>query len=144
MIVQALVAEFAVEALDVGVLRRFAGCDQLQIDSSAIGPSVHRTAGELRPLVGANRPGGSPELRDLVEHVRNVAARDPVIDRDIQALSGEVIHDRQALDAPARRERIHHEIDATGSSPQRKESLFTAARPRPAWLGEDCGRMMGR
>jgi len=112
MVVQALVAELAVEALDVGVLRRLAGCDQLQIDPPTIGPSVHRSACELRSLVGADRPGRSPELGDLIEHVRNVAARDPVIDRDIQALSGEVIHDRQALDAPARRERIHHEIDA--------------------------------
>ena len=55
VIVQALVTEFAVEALDVGVLCPLAGGNGLQIHALAIGPAIECTARELRALIGANR-----------------------------------------------------------------------------------------
>src|SRR5512143_3824764 len=55
VVVEAFVAKFAVEALDVGVLRRFAGGNQFEIDAAAIRPPIQRPACEFRPLVGANR-----------------------------------------------------------------------------------------
>ena len=61
VLVQALVAELAVEALDVGVLRRLAGLDQAQLDAALVGPLVERPARELRPLVGPDRLRQRPE-----------------------------------------------------------------------------------
>jgi len=49
--VQALIAEFAVEALDVAVLHRSPRRDEVQLDSVLIGPLVHHLADELRPVV---------------------------------------------------------------------------------------------
>jgi len=66
VIVQALVTELAIEALDVGVLRRLASCDELQIYRFAVGPAIQRAAGELWPLVGTNRPGQAAKLGDVV------------------------------------------------------------------------------
>ena len=48
VLVQALVAEAAVEALDVGVLHRLAGIDPGQVEASRPCPCVARDAGELR------------------------------------------------------------------------------------------------
>jgi len=69
VIIQALVTEFAVEALDVDVLGRFARGDELQIDSLAVGPAVHVAAHEFRSLVGADRPWHPAELTHSVEYV---------------------------------------------------------------------------
>lgn len=55
MFVQTFVPELAVEGLDVGVLGRPAGLDQLEVDAVAVGPLVKCPAGEFRPLVGADR-----------------------------------------------------------------------------------------
>src|SRR5262245_55871258 len=101
MVVQALVAELPVEALDVGILRRFACGDQLQIDALAVGPAIQRPARKLRPLVGANRLRQSAELSNMVQHARYVPAGDPEVHRNVQTLSGEVIDHRQTLDATA-------------------------------------------
>jgi hypothetical protein len=74
VIVQALVPELAVKALDVRVLRRFAGCDQFQIDATSVSPAIQRTAGEFRPLIGPNRARPTPELADSLQHPRHIAA----------------------------------------------------------------------
>jgi hypothetical protein len=50
------------------------------------------------------------ELANRLQHACDVTARDPVINGNVEALSGEVVDDRQALDAAASRERVHHEI----------------------------------
>ena len=64
VIIEALIAKLAIETLDVGVLRRFASSDQLEIDAAAIGPTIQRPAGEFRPLVGTNRPRSAAKLAD--------------------------------------------------------------------------------
>src|SRR5262245_51925503 len=112
MVVKALVAELAVETLDIGVLRRFARGDQLQVDAFAIGPAIHRAASELRSLIGTNGLRQSAKLCDAIQHARHVLAGDPEVHCNVQALSGEVIDDGQTLDATAAGERVHHEIDA--------------------------------
>src|SRR5690349_6869086 len=54
VLVQALVAELAIEALDVGVLRRLARLVQDVLDALGPCPRQEGSAGELRPLVGAD------------------------------------------------------------------------------------------
>jgi hypothetical protein len=54
VLVQTLVAQAAVEALDVGTLVRLARLDEMQVDAVGVGPSVERPADELRAVVGEN------------------------------------------------------------------------------------------
>ncbi len=54
VLVQALVSEPAVEALDEGVLDRLAGLDEAQSDAPFIGPLVKRPAGQLNPFVAGS------------------------------------------------------------------------------------------
>ena len=56
MSVQTLVAELAVEALDEAVLDRLARTDEVELDASAVGPSVERSTGEFRPIVDDQGP----------------------------------------------------------------------------------------
>ncbi len=51
MQVQTLLSEPAVEALDVGVLRRFAGIDEIQFDAIVGGPGIERAAGKFGAVV---------------------------------------------------------------------------------------------
>jgi len=79
VLVQALVPELAVEALDIRVLRRFTSLDEPQLDASLIRPLVQCPAGKLRSLVGPDDFRQGPKLRRLIEHPRDVLAGDPVI-----------------------------------------------------------------
>src|SRR3954469_2632165 len=59
VVIEALIAEFAVEALDICILGWFACSDQLQIHAALVGPAVECSAGELRSLVCTNCAGQS-------------------------------------------------------------------------------------
>ena len=52
--VQALIAELAVEALDVAVLPRAAMLDEQRADSGLLEPLPNGLGGELRPVVTAD------------------------------------------------------------------------------------------
>lgn len=54
MRVEALGAEFAIEALDEGVVRRFPGPREVEYDAPLVGPKVEILGNELRALVDAN------------------------------------------------------------------------------------------
>ena len=78
---QALVAEFAVEALRQAILPGFAGIDQCRFDALPKDPFEQRTGDELRPVIGtkikrcaalATRAGRIPR-----SHGRNECARPP-------------------------------------------------------------------
>ena len=64
VLVQALVAELAVEALHVRVLRRFPGLYQTQRHAVAVGPAIERVTGELGTLIGAQHPRQTAERAD--------------------------------------------------------------------------------
>ena len=67
-----------------------------------------------RPLVCADRPREAPALGGLVQQSNHVLPAHAVIHGDVHALAAEVIHHRQALDAPAVGQGIHHEVHAPG------------------------------
>src|SRR5512137_2990385 len=54
MLVQALLAQPAVEALDEGVLDRLARLDELQLNAALVGPLIEYAAGKFRPVVALN------------------------------------------------------------------------------------------
>ena len=51
MLVEAVVAEGAIEALDEGVLHRFARLDMMESNAGALSPEVEGFAGELGTIV---------------------------------------------------------------------------------------------
>src|SRR5437764_8514795 len=55
VLVQAFVAELAIEALDVRVLDRLAGTDEAQTHAHLIGPGIEHLAFELRPMLHGDR-----------------------------------------------------------------------------------------
>lgn len=57
VLVEALVAELAVEALDVAVLHGLAWIDQQVLDVVPLRPGDEGPTGELRAVVGAHGPG---------------------------------------------------------------------------------------
>ena len=101
MLVQALVAELAVEALDVSVLCRLAWFDQLVIDAVLLRPSDECAAGELQSVVGANRLRVAAKTRRPVEDAHHVVTADAVVEGDVHALASEVVDHGQALQAAA-------------------------------------------
>ena len=93
--VEALVAELAVEAFDVGVLRRFARLDQHQLHAVGLRPLVERPAGELGALIGSDCRRVAAETTDRFEQVRHALAVDPAGRRDLHRFLRAVIDDRQ-------------------------------------------------
>ena len=51
VLVEALVAKLAVEALDEAILDRFARPDEIQPDTAPVRPGVQSSSGKFRPVV---------------------------------------------------------------------------------------------
>lgn len=112
VLVEALVAEFAVEALNKAVLHGTARRDQQVLDAVLLRPGDEGPAGELRAVVGAHRPPVAAEPGSLIQHAHEVGAADAMVDRDVDALVGKVVGDRQALQAAPVGQRVADEIHA--------------------------------
>ena len=67
VLVEQLVSRAAVEALGEGVLNGLPRADEVVLDAVAVGPGVERAAGELGPVVAADRPRLAVGLDGLVE-----------------------------------------------------------------------------
>ena len=73
--VEALVAEFAVEALDVRVLSGLPGRDEDDAYPVSIGPLVKVLAGEFGAVVDEERLGSAMEGDELVEYATDTQPR---------------------------------------------------------------------
>ena len=71
-LVQALVPELSVEALDVAVLHRPAWLDQDVPDAVAVRPGHESPAGELRAVVRSHRQRVAAKQRSPVQDARDV------------------------------------------------------------------------
>ena len=114
MLVEAFVAELAVEALDVAVLRGAARFDQEVFDTVLLRPGDEDATGELGSVVRTNRAWITTEAGSLVEQTHHVGAADAMIHGDVHALASEVIDDGQALDAASIGQRITDKVHAPG------------------------------
>ncbi len=66
VLVQAVVEELTVESLHVRVQRRFAGMNQTQRRTAAVGPSIERFSDELGTLIGSQQPRQIGECADPI------------------------------------------------------------------------------
>ena len=138
-LVQALVAQPAVEALDEGVLLRLAWRDVVPVDAAAPATSCRIamlvSSVPLSETIIVGRPRAGDER---IELARDPQARQRGVGDQRQALAGEVVDDRQDAEAPAVGEARPTRSRATsaGSAP-------AAASSAPACPAPACGRRAG-
>jgi hypothetical protein len=112
LLVQALIAELAIEALDIAVLHGSARLDQDVAHTVRMCPGQKLATGELGAVVGANGQRVAPKHRHPVQNACHILARDALVHGDLQALMAEVIGYGQAFDAPAIGQAVRDEIHA--------------------------------
>ena len=112
MLIQALVTELAVEALDVAVLHGLAWLDQQVLDAVSLCPAHERPACEFRPVVCAHGLRIAPEQGGLVEQASHILAGDAEVGGNVDALMTEIVGHRQAFEAPATDQAVADEIHA--------------------------------
>mmetsp|Transcript_10864 Transcript_10864/g.16122 ORF Transcript_10864/g.16122 Transcript_10864/m.16122 type:complete len:90 (-) Transcript_10864:953-1222(-) len=88
MLVQALLAQAPVEALDRGVVRRFAWSAEVQFDAALVGPLVHGLGDELAAVVRLYGLRQAAVGDDASQGAHDVFALQALPDVDGQALSG--------------------------------------------------------
>jgi hypothetical protein len=94
VLIQALVSECAVEALNVGVLRRATRLGQDVFDLSLLRPRQKRFRCELGTVVRSHRPRITAKQRRLVEQPCDVARAHTEVHRHLHALVREIIGHR--------------------------------------------------
>ena len=99
MLVEAVIAEGAIEALDEGVLHRFPRLDMMESEPRALRQEVEGFASELRAIVDGNDLGKPPRERQALEHGNDRGPADGSVDIDGQALASKVIDERQTTEA---------------------------------------------
>lgn len=75
MLVQTLVGELPIEALNVAVVRRFSGLTEQQLHAVFISPRVHLFGAEFSPVVHANCFGLAPLFGQSLQGLRNPHSR---------------------------------------------------------------------
>ena len=110
MLVEAFVAEPAVERFDVGVLGRLARLDQPQGHAAGEGLGQHRAAAELRAVVGAENARQTPVGGEPVERARDGQPAERPRRDDGYGLGGRVVDNRQALHDPPLGGAVEHEV----------------------------------
>ena len=110
VIVQALVAEPPVEGLDVAVLDRLSGSDEVDGHARGIGPRVEGLPCELRAVVADDDRWSSSRCEHALKHTYNPCTADRRVDLDGQAFPGEVVDDVAGAESAAARERVEGEV----------------------------------
>ena len=134
--VQALVAELAVEALDVAVLPRSARRDERGTNILVPQPAHHGPGRELGTVVAAQVLGLAVELHEPRQREDHVMRPDPAADFDRQALPRVLIEHAQQLDRGAVGQPIMHEVvgpdRVRGDGARQADVGAAATTPRPA------------
>lgn len=111
MLVQALIAQPSVEALDKPVLHRLAGRDVMPFDAELLLPGQDSIGGELGAVVADDHAGTAAAFDDLAKFSHHTQGGERGVDDQAEALPGEVIDQGQDAEAPAAGERVHHEVE---------------------------------
>lgn len=111
-LIEALIAKAAIEAFHNSVLHRLAGCDVVPFDMSILTPFQDGRAGHFRAVVRNNRSGLAPSCDDCIQFPAEPSTRQRCIRNQCQALSREIINDRQHAEPAAIGESIADEIQA--------------------------------
>ena len=110
VLVEAVIAEGAVEALDEGILHGFTRLDVMKGDPGALSPEVKGFAGKLGTVIDGDSLGQLAGESQALQDGNDRCPADRGVDMDGQALSGEVIDEGKTAEAAAGGELVVDEI----------------------------------
>ncbi len=110
MLVQAFIAESAVEALNEGVLHRLARLDIVPGDPTR-NPPQDRATSQFGPIITDNDLGHAAHADELFEFAHHTYSAERSIDYRGQAFAAEVVDDAQNAKASAGTARIGDEVE---------------------------------
>src|SRR3712207_4578296 len=90
-LIEAFLAEAAVEALDRAVLHRLARIDEEQLHAVSVSPAVEIAAAQLRPIIHDQHVRVAALTGDVVEHAGHPLPREREVDQDRRALARAVV-----------------------------------------------------
>ena len=112
-LVQELVAQASIEALDEPVLVGLARCDVVPLNVALLRPAQDRHAGQFSAVVADDRVRACHPLEDRrVELAPDPCARDRRIGDEAHALLAIVIDHREDPEPPPAGEGVGHEVEA--------------------------------
>ena len=112
MLIEAVIAEGAVEGFDEGVLGGFARLDVMEMDMGGLRPEVDGFAGELGAVVGGDGLWQATGAGESLKQTDDGSATDGSIGMECKALAGEVIDQSEAAEASAISKLVMNEIHA--------------------------------
>src|SRR5262245_14778751 len=110
VLVQTLVAELAVEALDERILYGLAWPNEMKLHPYPVGPRVERLARELGAVVYDDAVGLTSFIHDSIQNPHDPLSRQRAIHLDRRALATEIIDDGQCPEGAAIDQSVGHEI----------------------------------
>ena len=110
--VEAFVAQFAIEALDVAILPRTARRNESRFYTTRPQPLFHGFAHELRPIVTPQAPRPAAQREQFLQRFDDIFACVMPPDFDSQTLPRELVHHRQYPHSPATMRAFGHEVIA--------------------------------
>src|SRR5216683_7166288 len=111
LLVQSLLAQPAVEALDEGVLDRFSRLDELQLNAALVGPLIEYAAGKFRPVVALNHCRQSAPATQPFQYSLHPLAGEREVDLDGQTLPTPFIDHRQRAKASSIEQPVVNEVE---------------------------------
>lgn len=94
--------EAPIEALNVGVLNRLPRTDEQELDTSLVCPRIQELARELGAVIHHDLPRQPSREGKLLQPANFPECRNGRVHFDQRALTGEVVRQRQAAEAPHR------------------------------------------
>src|SRR3977135_534523 len=111
VLVEALVAQLAVEALHEAVLHRLARRDVVPVDPALCRPAQHGVRGQLRAVVGHDHRRLTPDRHQAIEHTHDPLAWQRRVDLYAQAPPRELVLDVEHTKAATALQRVRHEVE---------------------------------
>ena len=110
MVIQALIPQSTIEALDIGILRGLARLDERQLHTPGMGPFIQCQAGKFRSMIDPDHPWQRPLPGNALQYTRHPLSRNGGIHLNDDTLPGTVIDHIQTANAPAVSQAVMHEI----------------------------------
>src|SRR6185312_964865 len=117
VLVEALVAQPAVEALDEAILHRLAWCNVVPFDVAFLLPGQDGVRGELGAVVADDYARAASRLDDAVELAHDPRGGERGVRHQAEALSGAVIDQGEDAEAPAAHQRVRDEVERPAQVP---------------------------
>lgn len=111
-LVQALVAQPAVEALDVAVLHRLAWLDEVEQHAVRMCPLIRCLTRELAAIIADDALWQPAGVREPIQHARDAFARERGIDLNRRTLSREVVDNREGTKGAPVAQVVVHQVHA--------------------------------